>query len=103
MASQRKTSLSQYSMSFGCCVAAWTVNSIPIGNVDDVIPLLLDTLVQEFFKPIGPCPTESRPHLFGFNVQMTTFPVVLNRAGKSRIECMANVRVCICHIVILRA
>jgi len=72
----------------------------PIGNIDDVVPLLLDPFFQELFKATGPCPTESRPHLFWFNVQVTTLPIVLNGAGKSRIKCMANVRVRVCYMVI---
>jgi hypothetical protein len=75
----------------------------PIDDVDIVIPLLLDPFFQEFFKTANPHPTESPPHLFWFDVHVTTLPVVLNGASKCRVERVTDMRVCICHVVILRA
>ena len=76
---------------------------IPISNVDSVIPLLPDPFVQELFESTSPYPTESRPHLLWFDVHVAALPIVLNRAGETRIKYVANVRVRICDIVVLRA
>ena len=66
MASQRKTSLVQCFVRFEAHL--YTMTCLPISNIDDIIPLLLDPCLQESFKPRDPRPAESPPHLFWLDV-----------------------------------
>ena len=75
----------------------------PISNVDDVVPLPLDSFVQKPFKPRDPRFTESCPHLFWFYIGVAWFPLVLDRACKRWVEQVSDVSMCICDIEVFRA
>ena len=73
---------------------------IPVSNVDIVVPLLADAFLQKAFKARGPHPTESRPHLFWFDVRMSAHPLVLDRAGKRGIRHVADMGMGVCDVEI---
>jgi len=100
IASQRKTSLLGISSMADISV---DTACIPISNVNTVIPLPLNTLLQKGLETSYPCSTESPPHLFGFDVRVAMFPLMLNWSRKGRVKSVANVCVGICNIVIFGA
>ena len=98
MANQRKTSLLQCPISIE--VRTYMPYYLPVSNIDIVVPSLANAFLQEAFEARGPHPTESRPHLFWFDVGMSMHPLVLDRSGKRGIEHVANMGVGVCDIEI---